>query len=148
MSRKVITFIAMKDKVDHYTICFIDQCPLHRCCLRWLVGQYADPSRNVYLAINPHNPLMGSDNCPEFRQNVRVVMKRGFTNMYHDMPGYMEKRIRDQLIEVFGRKQYFEMRKGIRQITPDQQKQIESVCRRNGWQGPINYDADEDDWLW
>ncbi len=148
MSIIICIFAAMQDKVDHYTICFIDHCPLHRQCLRWLVGKYADSTRDVYTSINPHNPLMASDSCPQFRQNIRVVMKKGFTNMYHDMPGYLEKQIRDQLIIKFGRKQYFEMRKGERLITPDQQKMFEKVVRANGWQGPINFDGEEEDWLW
>lgn len=138
----------MKDKVDHYTICFIDNCPLHRHCLRWMVGRYADTSRDVYLSVNPHNPLMSSDDCPMYRQDIRVVKKKGFTNMYHEMPGYLEKKIRDQLITKLGRKQYFEMRKGQRLITPDQQKLIERVIRANGWEGPINFDSEEDDYLW
>ena len=138
----------MKDKVDHYTICFIDSCPLHRHCLRWMVGRYADTSRETYLSVNPHNPLMGSDSCPLYREDIRVIKKKGFTNMYYDMPWHLEFKIRRQLIAKFGRKQYFEMRKGERLITPDQQKVIEQVMRANNWQGPINYDGEEEDYLW
>ena len=83
-----------------------------------------------------------------FRPNKRAMMKRGFKNMYHDMPGYMERRIRWQLIASFGRRIYFEMRKGDRLITPAQQQTILNVCRANGWQGPINYDGEQEDWLW
>ena len=138
----------MKDKVDHYTICFIDTCPLHRHCLRWLVGRYADSSKDVYLSVNPHNPLMNSDSCPMFREDIRVMKKKGFTRMYYDMPGHMEYKIRRQLIDKFTRKHYFQMRKGERLITPDEVKVIEQVIRANGWQGPINFDAEEEDFLW
>jgi hypothetical protein len=40
------------------------------------------------------------------------------------------------------------MRKGDRLITPAQQQTILNVCRANGWQGPINYDGEQEDWLW
>jgi hypothetical protein len=40
------------------------------------------------------------------------------------------------------------MRRGDRLITPEQQQQIEQVCRRNGWQGELNYDGEEEDWAW
>ena len=60
----------------------------------------------------------------------------------------MEHHIRWQLIACFGRRQYFEMRKGDRLITPAQQQTILNVCRANGWQGPIIYDGEQEDWLW
>ena len=138
----------MKDKVDHYTICFIDNCPLHKHCLRWMVGRYADPSRTVYLSINPHNPLVANDDCPQYREDIRVKMKKGFVNIYYDMPGHMEAKIRQQLIAKLGRKPYFEMRKGQRLITPEQQELIERVIRANGWEGPIRFDGEEEDYLW
>ena len=116
-----------RDKVDHYIVCFLDHCPLHEQCLRWLVGQHADPTRVVYSSINPRNPNYACE---------------------HDMPGYMERSIRRRLINLFGHKQYFEMRKGDRLITPAQQQQIQDTCRAHGWQGPINYESEQEDWLW
>ena len=41
-----------REKVDHYEVCFIDHCPLHEQCLRWLVGQYADTTRVMFTSIN------------------------------------------------------------------------------------------------
>lgn len=137
-----------REKSEHYLVCFLDHCPLREQCLRWLVGQYADPSLVVYTAINPRNPKFGGKDCEMFRLNQRAVMKRGFLSMYHDMPGYMEKHIRWQLIGKFGRRKYFEMRKGDRLITPSEQQVIQDICRANGWEGPINYDAEQEDWLW
>ena len=29
----------MREKVSGYLVCFIDGCPLHKTCLRWVVGQ-------------------------------------------------------------------------------------------------------------
>jgi len=75
-------------------------------------------------------------------------MKSGFRNMYYEMPGYMERGIRHLLIQIFGRKRYFEMRKGDRLVTPEQQEQITSACRYFGWKGPIIYDGEQEDWLW
>ena len=126
-----------REKSEHYLVCFLDHCPLREQCLRWLVGQYADPSLVVYTAINPRNPKFGGKDCEMFRLNQRAVMKRGFLSMYHDMPGYMEKHIRWQLIGKFGRRKYFEMRKGDRLITPSEQQIIQDICRANGWEGPI-----------
>lgn len=137
-----------REKSHHYLVCFIESCPMREQCLRWLVGQYADPMPRAQNGINPRNPKMGGRQCEMFRKNQRVVMKCGFTNLYHEMPGYMEHDIRSQLIATFGRKKYFEMRRGDRLITPAQQETIATICRLNGWQGPLIYDDEQEDWLW
>lgn len=137
-----------REKADHYIVCFLDHCPLHDQCLRWRVGRYADTTRVVFSSVNARNPKFANEHCDMFRPNNRAVMKRGFIHMYHEMPGYMERNIRRMLINLFGRKQYFEMRRGDRLITPEQQQQIQNTCRANGWQGSIVYDGEQEDWLW
>ena len=139
---------AFKKKASHYLVCFIDSCPLHEQCLRWLVGQYADTTLLAINAINPHNPQMGGDQCIMYRQNQRVVMKRGLTHLYLDMPGRVEYRVRQLLILMWGRKKYFEARKGERLITPEMQEDVEAACRHHGWTGPVVYDGEVEDWLW
>ena len=102
----------LREKAENYLVCFIDNCPLHLSCLRWVAGQYVDPQMTIRTAINPRNPLRGVDECPKYREMTRVKVKRGMTKFYHDMPSYKEQAIRQQLIAHFGRKRYFQMRKG------------------------------------
>ena len=83
-----------------------------------------------------------------FRKNQRVVMKRGLTHLYDDMPARIEKRIRQLLIQFWGRKKYFETRKGERLITPEMQEDVVDACRHHGWEGPIVFDGEEEDWIW
>ena len=137
-----------RKKARNYLVCFMDNCPLHEQCLRWLVGQYADPTLISYNAINPHNPKMGGEQCEMFRKKQRAIMKRGLTHLYDDMPGRMEHRIRALLILLWGHKKYYEVRKGERLITPEMQNDVEDSCRHHGWTGPFIYDGEEEDWLW
>ena len=139
---------AFRKKANHYLVCFIDSCPLHGQCLRWLTGQYINPKLPAYNAINPRNPENGCDHCPMFRKKQRVMMKRGMTNLYHEMPGYMEHQIRHSLISQWGRRNYFEMRRGDRLITPEQQQDVLNTCREFGWKGPIVFDGEQEDWYW
>ena len=83
-----------------------------------------------------------------FRNSERVLMKRGMTKMFIDMPTRMERNIRNQLIGMWGRKRYFEMRRGDRPITPAQQQDITDTCQFYGWTGPIVYDGEEEGWQW
>lgn len=139
---------AFREKAGNYLVCFSESCPLRQQCLRWLVGQYADTQPLAYNAINPRNPHIGGENCEMFRKNQRVIMKRGLTHLYLEMPGRMEYLIRQLLIQWWGRKKYFEARKGVRLITPEMQQDVADACRHHGWTGPIVYDDEEESWLW
>ena len=127
---------------DNYLKCFIDRCPQHEQCLRWLVG------RPTLTMVNPLNPKMGAGQCEMYRERRVVMMKRGFTQMFHEMPGYIERNVRFQLIHRLGRKKYYEMRKGERLIDPEAQQVIASICRSNGWNGPIVYDGEVEKMWW
>lgn len=139
---------AFRKKANHYMVCFIDTCPLHDQCLRWLTGQYVETTPFAYTAINPRNPKVGGEKCEMFRKNQSIVMKRGLTRLYDEMPGRMEYRIRHLLIQMWGHKKYYEIRKGERLISPDLQEDIEAACRHHGWKGAIVYDGEEESLLW
>ena len=91
---------------------------------------------------------MGNDSCPKYREMVRVKMMRGMTQFYHEMPGFMERDIRNSLIAHFGRTRYFQMRKGEVLINPEDQQFIAQVCQKHGWTAPLIYDGEDEDWLW
>lgn len=137
-----------RKKAGHYLVCFSESCPLRQECLRWLVGQYADPQPLAYNAVNLRNPKIGGEYCEMFRKKQRVMMKRGMTRLYLDMPGRMEYKIRHLLISTWGRKPYFEARRGDRLITPDMQQSVAAACSYYGWTGPIVYDGEEESWWW
>ena len=137
-----------REKASNYLVCFSESCPLRQECLRWLVGQHANSQPLAYNAINPRNPNIGGENCEMFRKNQKVIMKRGLTHLYLDMPGRVEYLVRRLLIQWWGRRQYFEARKGDRLITPSMQEDVVDACRHHGWTGPIVYDGEEESWLW
>lgn len=138
----------MRRKAENYLVCFIDGCPLHETCLRWVVGKYVNQGLVSHISVNPRNPRMNGVDCPMYREKVRVKVKRGLTRFYHEMPGYMERSVRSELIAHFGRRRYFLMRKGELLIYPADQQAIEQTCRRHGWTAPLVYDGEDEDWLW
>lgn len=139
---------AFRRKIATYTPCFISQCPIRERCLHWIANQYVDAQPFVCTSINPANPKVGSERCEMFRENKKVMMKRGLTQLYYDMPARIERSIRHALIARWGRKQYFEMRRGDRLITPEQQQDIIDICHCHGWEGPIVYDGEQEDLRW
>lgn len=137
-----------RQKADHYLVCLNDQCSCREQCLRWLTGNFVDSQFESVVSVNLRNPQVGGEQCKLFRPRVRVTMKRGLTQFYVSMTGRQEHDIRQELIKIFNRKGYYQLRNGQRLITPEQQHLIEHVCRQHGWNGPFQYDGEELDYDW
>lgn len=137
-----------RQKADHYLVCFNDLCPCREQCLRWLTGIYTDPQLVSTVSVNLRNPKVGGEQCLLFRPKVRIIMKRGMMQFYVNMTGRQEHAIRQKLISIYNRKVYYQMRNGLRLITPEQQQEIEQVCRNHGWNGPYLYDGEDEDFAW
>lgn len=59
-----------RQKAPHYLLCFIERCPLREHCLRWLVGRQADATTVSVTSVNPLLAQAGTDQCPQYRENV------------------------------------------------------------------------------
>lgn len=139
---------SMERLTSEYLMCILKECPLSSRCLRYLAGTQQSSDLHVIRVLNPRYHDAATESCRWFRSNKKMMMKCGMTNFFHDMPGHMERSIRNQLIQLFGRTTYFNMRRGDRLITPSEQQQIAKVCRHNGWQGELNYDGEVEDVQW
>ena len=137
-----------RQQASRYMVCFPDGCSRHEACLHWLVGQYVNEDAVVLQSVNLRNRLVRQDQCPLFRPKVYGKQKRGMLHFYDDMPGRIERAVRLQLIHIFNRKVYYQMRNGQRPISPDEQQQIAAVCQRYGWTGPLSYDSEEEGFVW
>lgn len=140
--------ISMDHLPAEYLMCIQKECPLCSRCLRYYAATRQSNNLHVLTVVNPSYHGVATEDCPWFRPNEIVTMKRGMIDFFHEMPGRMERSIRDQLIQLFGRTPYFNMRRGDRLITPSEQQQIARTCRQNGWQGELNYDGEVEDVEW
>ena len=137
-----------RKKAEHYLVCFNDQCECRERCLRWLVGCQTDPAPVAAMSVNLCHPGLGGDHCELFRPKVRVMMKRGLLHFYDNMTGRQEHDIRHQLISIYNRKVYYQMRNGRRLINPAVQQHIAAVCQQHGYNGPLCYDGEVEDFDW
>ena len=137
-----------RQKAPHYLLCFIEHCPLREHCLRWLVGQQADPTVIKVGCVNPLLAQAGTDQCPQYRENVTAPHAKGMVHFYDDMPRRMEVRIKGRLISRYARRQYYEYRNGVRLITPQMQQDIARICQEAGWTQPLRFDDYQDDYVW
>ena len=69
-------------------------------------------------------------------------------HFYYDMPRHTEQAIKQELIDHFGRYNYYRYHSAHRPITPDVLQVIQSVCQRHGWTQPLRFDDEVEDYVW
>ncbi len=138
-----------REKAVNYLVCFNNHCPLHGRCLRYDVGQAADPKLLAVSAVHPNYEHAEDGQCDLFRdhtpQRMNVGMKLHF---YTNMPAHVAVAIKKRLIARNCRATYYQYHNGRRPITPDYLAFIEQVCREEGWTGPLTFDGETEDYVW
>ena len=105
--------LLIKQAKEGYTVCYIDQCPLHNQCLRWLVGQHMPQTASTYRCVNPHFEGVATADCPMYRNDQKVRFAKGMMNIFtNDMPKRVEPAVRQGIIGLTNRTYYFEYAAG------------------------------------
>ena len=102
------------EKADNYGVCYSTVCPLREHCLHSLLTSYKPQDRLYTDCVNLNNPKMQREGCPLYAKDEPVRMPIGLSTVYYDMPGRMERAIKNHLIHVYSRKRYYEYHNGTR----------------------------------
>ena len=129
-------------------LCFINECPRRATCLRWLVGQELQSNDYNILSVNPMHPEVKANKCALYREKKHVRYAKGMMHFYDEMTRSQEVGIKHRLIVHYGRRQYYEYRRGERLISPEMQAFIGQVCKEHGYTKEPHYDGWQDDYAW
>ena len=135
-------------KAPNYLLCFINECPRRAACLRWLVGQELQSNDYNILSVNPMHPEVKANKCALYREKKHVRYAKGMMHFYDEMTRSQEVGIKHRLIVHYGRRQYYEYRRGERLISPEMQAFIGQVCKEHGYTKEPHYDGWQDDYAW
>ena len=135
-------------KAPNYLLCFINECPRRATCLRWLVGQELQSNDYNILSVNPMHPEVKANKCALYREKKHVRYAKGMMHFYDEMTRSQEIGIKHRLIVHYGRRQYYEYRRGERLISPEMQAFIGQVCKEHGYMKEPHYDGWQDDYAW
>lgn len=137
-----------RERAAHYPVCHSQDCPIKEHCLRYILKDYVPDSLSAHTCINLRNPQMQRPDCPQYRQSEPVRMPLGLKQMYHDMPGHLERAIKNHLIRLFSRKRYYQYHSGLRPITPDIEAIIRQTLLASGWTQEPAFDNYVEEYLW
>lgn len=136
----------LKEKIEQGFIpCFNSGCPRHEHCLRWQGREFVRASQQAITCVNP---LVSGDDCAMFIRDEKVRMALGFERLLEQLPRNIGKALMQNVINNCNRTYAYEHRNGTRPIPPALQQHIIDFCRRQGWQGPVDFDAYEDQYDW
>ena len=138
----------LKEKAKHYLACYNGGCRRRKHCLHWLVGPHVPEDVRVHSCVNVMNAEVRSGHCPFYKSDTPVMMMRGFTHLYDDMPRRTATAIREELDGYYNHTTYYRYRNGILPVKPEMQKHIEAVCRKHGWKEAPVYDKSQEEYDW
>ena len=136
------------EKADNYEACFSTICPHRDHCLHSLLSAYKPEDRIYITCVNLRNPKMQREDCPQFRNDEPVRMPIGLSKIYYDMPGRMERAIKNHLINVYSRKRYYEYHNGARPLKPDVERYFRQTLKNYGWNQEPNFAGYVEEFLW
>ena len=138
----------LKQHAKNYLPCYFEGCKQHEHCLHWLVGPHVPDTERARKCVNVMNKEIRMGNCPFFRPDTKVLMKRGFHHLYDDMPKRMGTAIRESLEQHYGHTMYYKYRNGVLPVTPAMQEHIAQVCRKHGWNDTPVYNYTTEEYMW
>lgn len=133
---------------DGYLLCLNRECPLANTCLRQLAEQKMTGDTKYWHIISPKYQSELKGECPDYRQEKKIVYAKGFLKMLGGLTVDQCKPVINDLIRLFGRRSYYRVRKGERLLTPDEQQWVLRVLIRNGVDKPVEFDAYLEDYAW
>ena len=135
-------------KAQSYTICYSQTCPLRDNCLRSILAPYTPKDKMIINTVNLSVDKAQTKDCPLYRTAEPRRMPCGLTSIYHDMPAWMERTIKNRLILQYSRKRYYEYHNGTRPITPDVEAAIRKLLKSYGWTQDIQFNGYVEDYIW
>lgn len=103
----------------YFACCFQQGCAKEATCLHKLACQYVQKEKQQIICINPlHVEGKEGEDCPCYKEAVRVRMARGFLRAIGTVPSAKVDDVAQQLSEKFNRAYYYRMRKGTMPLTP------------------------------
>lgn len=127
----------------NFPLCFNKDCPSYDRCLRFIAGQQRPDTMRYHLCIVPHE-LQG-DSCEHFLSMEPVRVAYGFLHSYDEVLKRDFTAIRLELTDYLSNKGgYYKYLRGEWALMPNQQRHIESVFRRYGYEGKVKYDRIEE----
>lgn len=128
--------------------CGVSTCPKRETCLRFIAWENAPTDQPFLSLMNVHYLETLGNRCDKYLSNKTISYARGFLELSKKLPVSAAERFRIKMIGKFGRKVYYQIRKGERLIHPDEQQIIVSIVKSLGIEIADCFDSYQEAYDW
>jgi hypothetical protein len=123
-----------------YPVCVHSECPKAAECLHRIAFEELRTEMTYMRLLNPDH-CTADDSCTNFRSNKPLRYARGFKQMQRHMYPDQYVRFMTILIMEFGRNPYYDRRRGVIPMPPEEQKLVLQVLKRVGVTEELKFDS-------
>lgn len=117
---------------NSYTACINGECPQSAECLHYLYYQELGDKPLHINVLNPNVARSQQGNCPHFKTSAPQPVAYGFIHIIESLPLSASRSFMDEMISTFGRKNYYQLRKGERYMLKEDQDLVLAAARTHG----------------
>lgn len=130
-----------------YPVCVHAQCPRAGECLHCIAFEKLRADNEYMRLLNPDH-CTADDSCQNFSCHKPVRYARGFTGFQRKMYPQQYDRFMTALILHFGRNPYYDRRRGVIAMPPDEQELVLQTLKKVGVTEELAFDRYEDAINW
>ena len=130
-----------------YPVCMHSSCPMATTCLHQK-AYFTMMEQNEFLRLINPNKCSKDESCPYYRNCSPVSYARGFTKFQKQMFPDQYRRFMAICINHWSRNTYFERRRGVRPLPPDEQDFILNALKQVGVTEEMELDSYEENTNW
>ena len=125
---------------ENYVVCFRNECPMAKTCLRNIVSQEPRKKLSSISVVNPYLVKNVTDRCEFYRSNVPVKVAYGIGHIFDYVPSIKHDVLYHMVKDYFGKYTYYRIYNKKRPIWPEEQEIIQRIFKNNGINEPVKYD--------
>lgn len=118
----------MTEEYKNVALCSSNGCKVADLCRRAMGYKTISIKDKTLTIVNPMLTT-GDENCPMYSHLETVRMAKGFIKLQDELPRSKFDAVKQKLLTHFGKNPYYEMRKGKRLISPEEQGYIAETIR-------------------
>lgn len=132
-----------------FAYCFNHQCTKNKKCMRYLVAEFYSSAKSTIRIINPAGIPEDTNSCMQFHPIRKMRVAWGITHLFDNLPYKDVTGVRAQLINHFGRNNYYRIYRKELGLTPEEQKVFRQVFQKKGItdEPAFEYYTEEYQWI-
>lgn len=131
MKRPTIYF---KDAPSGYILCINNKCPKSSDCIRHQAYLTLPKDVKTFPVVNPSYAEANADACTFHRPIQYKTLAYDFSKNFNDMTKHQEAIFRSAGIAYFNRSEYYRLRGGEKEISPEDQVFLLDLAKRVGFE--------------